>query len=372
LDVLVYDIQNAWSGLLDLTAKLVIPDWASLIALIPVAVVLGAAAFYLWMLRRWATAGPTHSGITPRPPMPPAGVHMPGASFAPVFAAMGAFLFFFGLVARGIAFWLGILALFATLLYWLREAVRDYEAHVEATRVPVPAVGAGSPPAGVHMPAPSFRPILVSLAVVVIFAGLVAGTPILVAGLILLVGALLGWLRDARAEYARAEAADRTGHLESGPTPHFPTRSLIVGVAVVAVAVLINSGALSSATGGPAASAGVAGSPGASGGAAASAGASPGASPITADVTITAQNISFTTKDVTAKAGAPFTIAFQNEDAGVPHNVQIKDASGTSVFKGDIVSGVSTTVYHVPALPAGTYPFVCDVHPNMTGTLTVK
>jgi len=26
----------------------------------------------------------------------------------------------------------------------------------------------------------------------------------------------------------------------------------------------------------------------------------------------------------------------------------------------------------VPALPAGTYAFVCSVHPNMTGTLTVK
>jgi plastocyanin len=26
----------------------------------------------------------------------------------------------------------------------------------------------------------------------------------------------------------------------------------------------------------------------------------------------------------------------------------------------------------VPALPAGTYTFACSVHPNMTGTLTVK
>ena len=30
------------------------------------------------------------------------------------------------------------------------------------------------------------------------------------------------------------------------------------------------------------------------------------------------------------------------------------------------------TTYAVPALAAGTYPFVCTVHPNMTGTLTVQ
>ncbi len=56
----------------------------------------------------------------------------------------------------------------------------------------------------------------------------------------------------------------------------------------------------------------------------------------------------------------------------MPHNVDIKDASGTSVFKGDIFPGVATKNYDVPALKAGTYPFTCDVHPNMTGTLTVK
>jgi plastocyanin len=28
--------------------------------------------------------------------------------------------------------------------------------------------------------------------------------------------------------------------------------------------------------------------------------------------------------------------------------------------------------YQVPALPPGTYQFVCSVHPNMTGTLTAQ
>ncbi len=89
-------------------------------------------------------------------------------------------------------------------------------------------------------------------------------------------------------------------------------------------------------------------------------------------VSIVAQNIAYTTTDVTAPADTPFVIAFDNEDAGVPHNVAIKDASGTEVFKGEIFSGVATKNYDVPALQAGTYTFSCTVHPTMTGTLTVK
>ena len=42
------------------------------------------------------------------------------------------------------------------------------------------------------------------------------------------------------------------------------------------------------------------------------------------------------------------------------------------MFKGDIFNGPDKRTYSVPALPAGTYAFVCSVHPNMTGTLTVK
>jgi plastocyanin len=42
-----------------------------------------------------------------------------------------------------------------------------------------------------------------------------------------------------------------------------------------------------------------------------------------------------------------------------------------SMFKGDIVTGPTVVEYQVPALPAGTYQFVCTVHPNMVGTLSV-
>ena len=39
--------------------------------------------------------------------------------------------------------------------------------------------------------------------------------------------------------------------------------------------------------------------------------------------------------------------------------------------KGDLITGPAKTTYNVEALPAGTYPFICSVHTNMTGTLKV-
>ena len=38
----------------------------------------------------------------------------------------------------------------------------------------------------------------------------------------------------------------------------------------------------------------------------------------------------------------------------------------------DLFNGVDSRDYAVPAQSAGTYPFVCSVHPSMTGTLTVE
>jgi plastocyanin len=87
-------------------------------------------------------------------------------------------------------------------------------------------------------------------------------------------------------------------------------------------------------------------------------------------VSVIAKDIAFQTTDVTVKAGAPVTIDFDNQD-GAPHNIAISDANGQSVFKGEIVSSKQVT-YNVPALTAGTYSFICEVHPNMKGTITAK
>jgi plastocyanin/mono/diheme cytochrome c family protein len=90
-------------------------------------------------------------------------------------------------------------------------------------------------------------------------------------------------------------------------------------------------------------------------------------------VKVVASGLKFDPTALTAPAGKAFVIDFDNQDPSTPHNVEIKDSSGAVKFKGDVFNGVATRQYQVPPLTAGTYPFLCTVHPTtMTGTLTVQ
>jgi mono/diheme cytochrome c family protein/plastocyanin len=83
-----------------------------------------------------------------------------------------------------------------------------------------------------------------------------------------------------------------------------------------------------------------------------------------------ALNIQFVNKDLKVPADSGFQIKFENQDSGIPHNIDIKDASGADFFVGKIFPGVATETYDIPAMAAGTYNFICTVHPTMTGTIT--
>lgn len=106
--------------------------------------------------------------------------------------------------------------------------------------------------------------------------------------------------------------------------------------------------------------------------ASAAASAAGSAPTIGATLNISAQNIQFNTDQLEAPAGQAFMLVFDNNDPGVPHNIEIRDATGASMFKGQIFTGPAKASYEVPALAAGSYVFLCDVHPTMTGTVTVK
>jgi plastocyanin len=91
-------------------------------------------------------------------------------------------------------------------------------------------------------------------------------------------------------------------------------------------------------------------------------------------VKISATGIKYDQDTLTAPASTPFQIEFTNNDAGVPHNVTLHTggAQGAEIFKGVIFNGVATHTYDIQALDAGSYSFVCSVHPTMIGTLNVQ
>jgi plastocyanin len=100
----------------------------------------------------------------------------------------------------------------------------------------------------------------------------------------------------------------------------------------------------------------------------------PACTPSGTALSIAAKDKKFDKDCLAAPADQPFTIAFDNRDTAVPHNVAIYDRPGSSkaLFKGEIVFGPNTVTYSVPAQPAGTYEFRCDPHDDsMIGTFVV-
>jgi plastocyanin len=359
--------------LLDFLTPIIVPDWGSLVGLIPIGLLLLVLLWLALTLRAFASAGPTRRAPARIQPVAPATVHMPGGSAAPVLVAVGAFSVLAGLIIGGFAVLVGVLILIATLLLWGREAVRDYD-HIEPTRA-LPAVVHEGPPPGVHMPGPSIRPLLGALGTGVLLGGIVIGGWVLVVAVIFLIWTLLGWLVDFKAEYGKVEEADRTGHLENIPARGWPMSALrlfivafiVVGVAQTGFLSSLGGGGAATASGGPAASGGTAGGPAGSG--------APGGGGQGGDLSVVAKDVAFDTHDLSIGGGKSFTIDFKNQDPpGVPHNIQIRDASGTVVQDQETVDGGNEVVYTYNALQPGTYTFICKVHPipTMTGTLTVK
>ena len=90
-------------------------------------------------------------------------------------------------------------------------------------------------------------------------------------------------------------------------------------------------------------------------------------------VDLVASGVKFDKNEISAPANQPWTIKFDNQDAGTPHDVDILDTSGAKVVDNKDFEGVATKDYQIKPLPAGTYKFECSIHPQlMNGTLTVQ
>jgi plastocyanin len=100
----------------------------------------------------------------------------------------------------------------------------------------------------------------------------------------------------------------------------------------------------------------------------------PACTPSGTALTIAASEKKFDKDCLAAPADQDFTIAFDNQDPAVPHNVAIYDvaAGNRTLFKGEVIVGPRQVTYAVPAQPAGTYQFRCDPHDDtMIGTFVV-
>jgi plastocyanin len=93
----------------------------------------------------------------------------------------------------------------------------------------------------------------------------------------------------------------------------------------------------------------------------------------------------FDPDQLTVPAGAPFQIDLTNEGPDSAHNMRINGDDNVPYTGDDIVTVCSTGCLDPTVLnpggtgqnsgtltDAGTYDFFCDLHPDMTGTITAN
>ena len=352
--------------LLGVAAVFITPDWTALIALLPIFLAVLFVAWFALTTRKFATLGPSRRAPARIEPVTPAHVHMPGGSVAPILVAVGAGALFLGLVLGGPAIAAGAVILVITLLVWFREAIRDYnriEPGKRSAAQRLPAVVHEGPPAGVHMPGPSIRPLLGALGAAALLGGLVIGGWVLILAILFLVYTLIGWLIDFTAEYRKVVEADRTGHLENIPARRLPMRTLQVFAVLSVVLGLWQAGIL------PPTSPATAEGPAASPAAAAGPTAPPGA------LTVVAKGLAYDVHALEVAAGQPFILFLRNDDPSTtPHDIELRSKDGTTLKAQPPTLGGTAQAYRYDALTPGDYVFICSIHPidPMTGTLTVK
>ena len=107
-----------------------------------------------------------------------------------------------------------------------------------------------------------------------------------------------------------------------------------------------------------------------------SAAPSGGAAGLTVSAPVGAATGGFDPTTLETPAGTAFSLTFDNQDNQAPHNLVLQNPDGSAVaVQGDTAffTGPGQRVYQVPALTAGGYKYICQVHPTtMFGTLTAK
>ena len=380
-----------------LLQQLLLPNWTDLIALIPWVLIALVIAWLLFTAMQWQRAGTRNRSRVPRRlagGAPPPGVHRPGPSRWPFVAPIGAFLILlaFALAPRDAAgnsplpfqpllFGAGLVVTLVGIAGWLRDSMREWRtteqgghgtlamAGAQAAALPAGYAGgsalvaapreAPEPPEGLHLPAPSPWPFFAPIAFAVMLLGLIFGAFLLLTGIVLGIIAAAGWLMEAGREW---RTTDEYGHAipaTRDPAKVWPRRLVPVFAVVIAIGFMvtlapIGLGFLNGLT-------------------PPSAGPTSVAVPKVPEISASSV-VSFDTGTLVVPAGRPFELVFDNKQSGVPHNVKITDTPDQAnvIFNGDHLTGPGEITYHVPTIPAGDHYFLCEIHPNMNGTLQAR
>lgn len=368
--------MDLWDQTLDFISRFVTPLWSTLLQYIPLLLLLLTVVVVLMTARAWARNRALNASRVPGP-MPagpvPEGLHMPSNSLWPFVAPIGLLLIFFSLaVGGGEGTFLNIPIALAGVVIgvigatgWYLDARHEYDqldAHGHQGQL---ASGDATPsapaavviPEGIHMPGNSAWPFLAPIGLFFIFLGLALGPLLIVAGACMGIAAAIGWYIDANREYVQVEAGHHPEPLTRDPVKVFPHRLVPVFGGLAAIAIVLTLGPWLLTFLPQQAAAGDEGPPA-----------------TTTPYLSASAATHFDQGRIVIPANTPVVLTFDNKQAGVPHNVHIEDpaAKDTYVFAGSDVTGVATIEYQLPPLPAGTYTYVCTIHPPMTGTLLVK
>lgn len=159
--------------------------------------------------------------------------------------------------------------------------------------------------------------------------------------------------------------------------PDFPHsvggQRVVIGISAVLVVAAMSTAVLTSGV--PVAQGGVSGVTGSesaktTASSATAVGAAPGAKATASVLSLAADpsgQIKFVQSELKAPAGK-VTIVFTNKST-IPHNVAVEGPGGNVIGKTPVGTGTSKLSL---ALRPGTYKYVCQVHPTMTGSLVVS
>lgn len=82
--------------------------------------------------------------------------------------------------------------------------------------------------------------------------------------------------------------------------------------------------------------------------------------------TIVAEDLEWDLDRIVVPAGEEITATIDNRDRSIPHNLHVKSPGDP---KTELEDGPVTQTLRFTTAEPGSYEFVCDAHPKMTGTI---